>query len=136
MLRSMLLGLAMASLAACEAQETNAATALAGSDEADVTREDIVAGLCEIIRGEHVAAPAGGNRSVVSSNGVTIGVFGSRSTSTATRNGVGTVTVSAPATLHLTFADGTIATVSVAGEGSRVEVAIGGPDDITCRADI
>lgn len=136
MLRIGLLGLVLASLAACEGRGSNAALAGHHHEGEAPAEEAAVAGLCEIIRGEHVEAPAGGNRSVVSSNGVTIGVFGSRSTSTATRNGIGTVTVSAPATLHLTFADGAIASVMVGGEGARVEIAIGGPDDITCRTDI
>ena len=38
-------------------------------------------GLCRITRGEHIDAPASGNRSTSSSNGTTITVIGSRSQS-------------------------------------------------------
>jgi hypothetical protein len=90
-------------------------------------------GLCRIIKGEHIDAPASGNRSTSSSNGTTITVIGSTSQSLSSVNGKAVVAVSGAAMLHLTFPNGEIASVETSADADRIEVAIDGPDAISCK---
>ena len=93
-------------------------------------------GLCRITRGEHIDAPTSGNRSTSSSNGTTITVIGSKSQSLSSVNGKAVVTVSGAAMLHLTFPNGEIVSVETRPDIDRIEIAIDGPDAITCKSAI
>lgn len=91
-------------------------------------------GVCRLTSDVHVPAPEGGNRSTTSANGVTISVLGSRSQSMKTVNGQSVVTVSGAAIVHVTFPGGKKVSVETRQTEERVEIAINGPDDITCKS--
>ena len=121
-------------------QNTAASAILADDDNGAADQEEGTLvetdfeGLCRITPDVHVPAPEGGNRSTSSANGVTISVLGSRSQSMKTVNGQSVITVSGAAVVHVTFSDGKKVSVETNASEDRVEIAINGPDDITCQS--
>lgn len=101
--------------------------------EGEASMTDQIEGLCRITRGKHVEAPAQGNRSTSSSNGMTLTVLGSRSQSVSSVNGKAVVTVTGAAMLHLTFPDGELVSVETSTEADLIEITIDGPDAISCE---
>lgn len=147
MLRGSVLILAFCfAVASCNAQQTGTPEVPAAPEvpitkaEAQTEEGTDVAtdfeGLCRITRGEHIDAPTSGNRSTSSSNGTTITVIGSKSQSLSSVNGKAVVTVSGAAMLHLTFPNGEIVSVETRPDIDRIEIAIDGPDAITCKSAI
>jgi len=122
-------------IAGCNAQQgsTSGLSAQAQAGEGAYLASDFE-GLCKITKGAHVDAPESGNRSTSSSNGTTISVLGSRSQSISSVNGKAVIAVTGAAVLHLTFPNGDLASIETNASADKVEITVGGPDAISCKA--